>query len=68
TGAAALILATWLLRQVMPVSYPGTALYTRAFPLLLHLAFGTLGYAVGYLLAPSGRDDLRELWSKLRPR
>jgi len=51
----------------MPVSYPGTALYTRAFPLLLHLAFGTLAYAVGYLLAPSGRDDLRELWSKLRP-
>jgi len=67
TGAAALILATWLLRQVVPVTYPGTALYTRAFPLLMHLSIGTLAYAAGYLLAPSGRDDLRELWSKLRP-
>ncbi len=68
TGAAALILATWLLRQVVPVTHPGTALYRRAFPLLLHLAVGTLAYAVGDLLAPSGRDDLRELWSKLRSR
>ena len=68
SGAAALILATWLLRQLVPVTYPGTALYTRAFPLLLHLAVGMLAYAAGYLLAPSGRDDLRELWSKLRPR
>jgi len=68
TGAVALILATWLLRQVVPVTYPGTALYTRAFPLLLHLSVGTLAYAGGYLLAPSGRGDLTELWSKLRPR
>ena len=67
-GAAALILATWLLRQVVPVTYPGTALATRAFPLLLHLSVGTLAYAGGYLLAPSGRGDLTEVWSKLRPR
>jgi Polysaccharide biosynthesis C-terminal domain len=67
-GAAALILATWLLRQIAPVTYPGTALYTRAFPLLLHLAVGTLAYTTGYLLAPSGRGDLTELWNKLRPR
>jgi Na+-driven multidrug efflux pump len=68
TGAAALILLTWLLRQVMPVTYPGTALYSRAFPLLFHLVAGTLAYAVGYLLAPSGRGDLSELWGKLRQR
>jgi len=52
----------------VPVTYPGTALSTRAFPLLLHLSFATLAYAGGYLLAPSGRGDLTELWSKLRPR
>jgi len=68
TGAAALILLTWLLRRVMPVTYPGTALYSRAFPLLFHLVAGTLAYAVGYLLAPSGRGDLSELWGKLRQR
>ncbi len=68
TGAVALILATWLLRQVAPVTYPGTALYMRAFPLLIHLSVGTLAYAGGYIMAPSGRGDLTELWSKLRPR
>ena len=68
TGAAALILATWLMRQFVPVTWPGTTLWIRAFPLLIHLTIGTLAYASGYLLVPSGRNDLTELWSKLRRR
>src|SRR5262249_33394760 len=65
-GAAALILATWLTRQFVPPMWPGDTLWIRAFPLLIHLTVGTLGYAVGYLLIPSGRGDLSELWSKLK--
>ena len=67
-GALALVAATWLLRQVMPVTYPGPTLWTRALPLLFHLAIGTLAYVVGYLLVPSGRNDLAELWGKLQKR
>ncbi len=67
-GAGALVVTTWLVRHVLPVSYPGTALYTRAFPLLIHLAAGTLAYGLGYLSVPAGRGDLKELWGKLRPR
>ena len=65
TGAAALIIITWFLREVMPITYPGTALWTRAVPLLIHLSLGTLAYAGGYVLVPSGRGDFTELRSKL---
>ncbi len=68
TGAAALILATWLMRQFVPVTWPGTTVWIRAFPLLIHLTIGTIAYASGYLLIPSGQNDLTELWSKLRRR
>jgi len=68
TGAVVLILATWLMRQCIPVVWPGTTLWIRAFPLLIHLMIGTLAYVSGYLLVPSGRGDLTELWSKLRRR
>jgi hypothetical protein len=64
-GAGALIAATWLLRQVMPISYPGLTLATRAIPLLIHLFVGTLAYVGGYLLVPSGRNDLAEVSTKL---
>jgi hypothetical protein len=67
-GAAALILTSWLLRLLMPVSYPGVALWTRALPLLYHLAVATLAYVAGYLMVPSGRGDLTVLWGKLRRR
>jgi hypothetical protein len=65
SGAVALIMATWLLRQVMPVTYPGFSLWTRAVPLVIHLVLGTFAYAGGYLLIPSGRGDFTELWNKL---
>jgi Na+-driven multidrug efflux pump len=67
-GTLALIVATWALRQTMPITYPGTALWTRSLPLLFHLAVGTLAYIGGYLMVPTGRGDLAELWSKLRRR
>lgn len=65
-GGAALIVTTWLLRIVAPVTYPGTALWVRSFPLIVHLSVGSLAYIGGYLLVPAGRRDLAELASKLR--
>jgi O-antigen/teichoic acid export membrane protein len=65
-GALLLVASTWILRQVQPVSFPGVSLWTRAVPLLLHLAVGSLAYAVGYLLVPSGRGDLAALRARLR--
>jgi hypothetical protein len=65
-GALTLVVATWLLRQAMPITYPGIALWTRAIPLVVHLSLGTLAYAAGYILVPSGRGDLAEVWSKLQ--
>jgi O-antigen/teichoic acid export membrane protein len=67
-GALALVTATWLLRQVMPITYPGTALWSQAIPLVAHLSLGTLAYFAGYILVPSGRGDLHELWSRLARR
>jgi O-antigen/teichoic acid export membrane protein len=65
-GAIVLIALTWLLRQQFPITYPGLTLWTRSFPLVVHLAVGTLAYALGYVLIPSGRGDFAELWGKLR--
>jgi hypothetical protein len=67
-GAAALIAVSWLLRWLMPVTYPGISLGTRSLPLLFHLAVATLAYIGGYLMVPSGRHDLTLLWGKLRRR
>ena len=67
-GAIALVVVSWLLRRTIPVSYPGVDLWTRALPLLFHLAVATLAYIGGYLMVPSGRHDLTLLLSKLRRR
>jgi len=64
-GGAALIVSTWTLRFLMPVTYPGTALWSRSLPLILHLSAGTLAYIGGYLLVSAGRSDLAELAGKL---
>lgn len=64
-GALALVLTTWLLQRFVPVTYPGTALWTRALPLVFHLSIGTLAYAGGYILVPSGRGDVADLRTKL---
>jgi O-antigen/teichoic acid export membrane protein len=68
TGAIALVVATWVLRTVMPVSYPGTALWSRALPLILHLFVGCAAYVLGYLMTHVGRADLIELAGKLLKR
>src|SRR5262249_26827449 len=47
-GAAALVVVTWALRSLMPVTYPGTAPWTRALPLILHLRARTLAYFAAY--------------------
>jgi O-antigen/teichoic acid export membrane protein len=64
-GGVALVAATWVLQAVLPVTYPGTALWSRSLPLVLHLTAGTLAYISGYLLTPVGRADLAELGGKL---
>ena len=43
-------------------------LWTRALPLLFHLAVGTLAYIGGYLLVPVGSRRPRRAWGKLRRR
>ena len=53
------------MRQLLPVTWPGATLWIRAVPLLVHLMAGTLAYAGGYLLIPTGRRDLIELATKL---
>jgi O-antigen/teichoic acid export membrane protein len=67
-GAAALIASAWLIRQAMPITYPGDSLRTRAVPLLIHLTIGTGAFIAGYLLVPTGRGDLASLLAKLRRR
>jgi O-antigen/teichoic acid export membrane protein len=64
-GGAALMAVACLLRLLMPITFPGTALLTRAVPLLIHLSAATLAYAAGYLLVPTGRGDFVELTGKL---
>lgn len=66
-GACALVAVTWLLRLLAPVSYPGNTIWTRALPLIAHLAAGSAAYAGGYLLVPAGRNDLAQIAAKLRP-
>jgi O-antigen/teichoic acid export membrane protein len=65
SGATALIAATWALCTVMPVTYPGTALWSRSLPLIVHLFVGSVAYAGGYLMTRIGRSDLTELAGKL---
>lgn len=65
-GAAALVAASWAMGLILPMSYPGATLATRALPLLIHLTIATTAYLVGYLLAPAGREDLRQLLAKFR--
>jgi O-antigen/teichoic acid export membrane protein len=65
SGALVLVLATWLFRQAWPIGDAGEDSGHRVIMLLLHLAAGTLAYAGGYLLVPTGRDDLAELSRKL---
>ena len=64
-GALALVLTTWVLRQAWPIGDSGVDPARRLVALLLHLAAGTLGYAGGYLLVPTGRGDFAELSRKL---
>ena len=64
-GGTALVAATWAVRAVMPVTYPGTALWSRSLPLVLHLCVGSAAYAVGYLMTRVGRADFSELAGKL---
>jgi O-antigen/teichoic acid export membrane protein len=65
-GGAALIASTCALQILMPVTYTGIALWSRALPLILHLTVGTIAYMGAYLLVPVGRGDLVELASKMR--
>ncbi|OJW22009.1 MAG: polysaccharide biosynthesis protein [Planctomycetales bacterium 71-10] len=67
-GAAAAVVATWLLSSAFPVTFPGTSLFTRALPLAVHLAVGLAAYLAGYALTTAGRGDLAQLWAKLRRR
>ncbi len=65
TGAVALIAVTWLLRLVVPMSFPGLTIGTSALSLIAHLSAGSLAYIGGYLLTPTGRGDFIEIAAKL---
>jgi O-antigen/teichoic acid export membrane protein len=67
-GAAVLLVSTGLLWLIYPITDQGQTFRSRTWPLLVHLAIGTLAYIGGYLLAPAGRRDLVELAAKLRRR
>ena len=67
-GGAALLLATWAFRAMMPVPGPGAVPGARTTMLVAHLAVGTVAYIAGYLLVPTGRGDLTELSARLRRR
>ena len=60
-----LVACTCVLRAAAPVTYPGTSLWSRSTPLLVHLTVATLAYIGGYLLTKVGRADLVELSGKL---
>ncbi|WP_165073003.1 lipopolysaccharide biosynthesis protein [Paludisphaera rhizosphaerae] len=67
-GACAAVVACLLFSQWFPVTFPGKSLATRALPLLVHLSVGLTAYLAGYTLAPTGRQDLSKLASKLARR
>jgi O-antigen/teichoic acid export membrane protein len=67
-GAGLLVVATGVLRWLLPVTYQGQTFASRTLPLLAHLVVGSLAYVGGYLLAPTGRGDLVELAAKARGR
>jgi O-antigen/teichoic acid export membrane protein len=68
TGALFLVIATGLLRWLMPVAFAGPSVKARTLTLLSHLIVGTLAYIAGYLLVPAGRGDLFELAARVRRR
>jgi O-antigen/teichoic acid export membrane protein len=67
-GAAALLMATWACRALIPIPELGAAPRARTTMLVVHLAAGTAAYVAGYLLVPVGRGDLAELAGRLRRR
>jgi Na+-driven multidrug efflux pump len=67
-GAAALLLATWAARALMPVPGPEAVSGARTTMLVAHLAIGTVAYLAGYLLVPAGRGDFAGLAARLRRR
>ena len=68
TGAAVLIVATALLRWILPAKFQDPTFSNRTLPLLAHLSVGTLAYIGGYLLVPAGRGDFIEILAKARRR
>jgi O-antigen/teichoic acid export membrane protein len=63
-GAAALLLATWAFRLVLPADpSPGPG-WARFLPFFANLAVGVVAYLGGYSLARAGRADLARLAEK----
>ena len=60
-GVLALVPACYAFRLVLPPDPVGAGALGRLGPFLVNLAVGCLAYLGGYLLAPTGRDDLRSL-------
>ncbi len=64
-GAAALLVATWAFRRVVPADpSPGSG-WARFLPFFANLAVGVLAYLGGYCLARPGRADLARLAEKV---
>jgi O-antigen/teichoic acid export membrane protein len=67
-GTVALLVSTGLMRLCLPTASSSHAVGTRAGLLLLHLVVASIAYIGGYLLVPTGRGDLAELFAKVRRR
>jgi O-antigen/teichoic acid export membrane protein len=64
-GAAALLLATWAFRRVLPADPSPSPGRARFLPFFANLAVGVTAYLGGYVLARPGRADLARLAEKV---
>jgi O-antigen/teichoic acid export membrane protein len=60
-GAAIMVGVSWACQAILPPGPSQSSGPGRAIPLLINLAVCSVGYAVGYLALPTGRDDMRSL-------
>jgi O-antigen/teichoic acid export membrane protein len=66
SGAALLLIATAVVRMILPLPDLGQSAAVRSTILLVHLLIASTAYAVGYLLVPTGRRDLFEIMARFR--
>jgi O-antigen/teichoic acid export membrane protein len=68
SGTMALLISTGAMHFGLPTPSSSHSVGPRAVLLLVHLVVATIAYIGGYLLVPTGRNDLAELSAKVRRR